>query len=30
MHKTMRRQGNAALIAGILVVLVLAGLFKLL
>jgi hypothetical protein len=30
MHKTMLKQGNAALIAGILVVLVVAGLFKLL
>jgi hypothetical protein len=30
MHKTMLKQGNAALIAGVLVVLVVAGLFKLL
>jgi cyanate permease len=30
MHKTMLKQGNAALIAGLLVVLMVAGLFKLL
>jgi hypothetical protein len=30
MHKTILKQGNAALIAGVLVVLVVAGLFKLL
>lgn len=30
MHKTMLKQGNAALIAGVLVVLMAAGLFKLL
>jgi cyanate permease len=30
MHKTMLKQGNAALIVGLLVVLMVAGLFKLL
>lgn len=30
MHRTMLKQGNAALIAGLLVVLMVAGLFKLL
>lgn len=30
MHKTLLKQGNSALIAGILVVLIVAGLFKLL
>lgn len=30
MHKTMLKQGNAALIAGVLVMLVVAGLLKLL
>lgn len=30
MHKTMLKQGNAALIAGLLVALMVAGLFKLL
>lgn len=30
MHRTMLKQGNAALIAGVLVVLMIAGLFKLL
>lgn len=30
MHKTMLKQGNATLIAGLLIVLMVAGLFKLL